>query len=530
MLSAALFAGAAGWAGCTTVDDSLGSNLVPDTQQMRAGYATFPLKKEPNPKKYVETRLFQSDSIRTSNISYGYIGSQLNDTLGLRSAGFLTQYLYYVGVDADRFGERPIFDSAQLLLTVTDYARDTLTPQLYGIYEITDNAYLTERKDSTFYLDFDPDPYVSKTPLFTFEFPDGKKTGPATTSVTLDLAEGGREFIDRLMLQSGKYAGNYSIYTTLDSLAQWVDEFKGLYIRPLADQTAKSKGGMYALDLSGSGLAVYGRTRLKEDPSLIKDTLSLLYIFKDTELSSTHGNVSVNVFKRNYEGSKIDPAQVREPAPGTPDNRKTDSRMIVEGMGGVVTEITFTKEFFNELESKIEEANREGYEFSTLAFSQARMLVYFGDSDYEWDAIDPAAPGRLIFDMDAAPERIGLYTNYKTLTAIPDYNYYYEKNYDTSLAYGGYINRSRGCYTFDITGYIQTLWNSYAAERDAARSEEREIDLTKIENRTIYAAPEAYSYYTPAYTVLQGMTTLPDDPAGNNAPIRFELTYNLIKK
>ena len=530
MLFAALFAGAAGWAGCTTVDDSLGSNLVPDTQQMQAGYATFPLKNEPNPKQYVETKLFQSDSIRTSNISYGYIGAQQNDTLGLRSAGFLTQYLYYVQVADNQFGERPIFDSAQLLLTITDYGRDTLTPQLYGIYEITDNAYLTERQDSIFYLDFDPDPYVGKTPLFTFEFPDGKTTGPATTAVTLDLAEGGREFVDRLMLQSGKYAGDYSVYTTLDSLAQWVDEFKGLYIRPVTEQTGKSKGGIYALDLSGSGLAIYGRTRLKEDPSLVKDTLSLLYIFKDTDLSPTHGNVSVNVIKRNHEGSMIDPANVREPAPGASDNRQPDSRMIVEGMGGVVTEITFTEEFFAELENKIEEANKGGYEFSTLAFSQARMLVYFNDSDYEWDAINPAAPGRLIFDMDAAPERIGLYTDYKALTAISDYNYYYEQTYDTALAYGGYINRSRGCYTFDITGYIQTLWNSYTDERDAAQREGREIDPAKIKNRTIYAAPEAYSYYTPAYTVLQGMVSSPDDPVQNNAPIRFELTYNLIKK
>ena len=60
--------------GCTSVDDTLGSNLVPDNQQMYAGYVTIPRLDELNPKQYVETRLYQTDSIISSNISYGYFG------------------------------------------------------------------------------------------------------------------------------------------------------------------------------------------------------------------------------------------------------------------------------------------------------------------------------------------------------------------------------------------------------------------------------------------------------------------------
>ncbi len=30
--------------GCTTVDDSLGANIVPDNQQMKTGYVEFPRK------------------------------------------------------------------------------------------------------------------------------------------------------------------------------------------------------------------------------------------------------------------------------------------------------------------------------------------------------------------------------------------------------------------------------------------------------------------------------------------------------
>ena len=78
--------------GCTKVDDTLGGNLIPDNQQMRAGYVQLPRADELNQKKYVETRLFQTDSIVSSNITYGYMGSMLNDTLGHRSAGFLRRW------------------------------------------------------------------------------------------------------------------------------------------------------------------------------------------------------------------------------------------------------------------------------------------------------------------------------------------------------------------------------------------------------------------------------------------------------
>ena len=74
--------------GCTSVDDTLGGNLVPDNQQMRAGFVRFPESGE-DKAKYVTTRLFQSDSVVSSNLSSGYFGSQLNDTLGLRTADVL---------------------------------------------------------------------------------------------------------------------------------------------------------------------------------------------------------------------------------------------------------------------------------------------------------------------------------------------------------------------------------------------------------------------------------------------------------
>lgn len=528
--------------GCTKVDDTLGGNLIPDNQQMKAGFVTLPRANEINPKKYVETRLFQTDSIVSSNITYGYFGSMLNDTLGRRSMGFLSQMVNYYLVDSGYFGYKPIFDSAQIMLKVTSFGRDSLTEQSFAVYEVLSNKYLTDKpiapnkseRDSTFYLNFDPATegvYNPDEPLFTFSLGGEGKYPSTTTAVTLKPTEAGKKYISRLMLQEGKYAGDYSIYSA-DSLKYWVEEFRGLYIAPdpAKPLTKYGKGTIFATDLTYSGLSVYGRNRVKDDPSLIKDTIGMVYYFYED--GAGFGNVSVNNVKRDYTeatiADKIDIEQAKE----TATTRLENPRLYVEGMGGVVTEMTFTPEFFAELEAEITKGNKDGKDFKTLAFSQVRMSVYFEDSDYEWEKIADGTAGnivRLTDQMNAYPSRLGMYTNYKKLTPISDYAYVYEQNYSTELAYYGKINRSRGCYVMDITGYMQQLWNSYMQAKADAGGVVENIDWSKVTNLSVYIGPEAYSLYTTTFGVLQGMSTEAGATVSNNAPIRFTMAYNLIK-
>ena len=533
------------FAGCTKVDDTLGSNLVPDNQQMKVGYTTLgarTLAGKLDAAKYVETRLFQSDSLKASNISYGYMGSMLSDTFGLRTAGFLTQYLNVYEVKEGYFGYRPIFDSAQILITITSYGNDTLTPQKYNVYEIKSNKYLTEKpvaagkteRDTVFYLNFDPVKEgvigADDEPVFTFTFPDGETTGPATTAVTMNTTPATQNFIDRLMLQKGSgtaYEDDYSIYST-DSLKQWVEEFKGLYIVPAEDQQEKGKGNIYATELESSGFMVYARNRVESDPTLIKDTIGMVYYFYED--GAKFGNVSVNNVKHDYEEATIARRINIEEARETAENRPENSLVYVEGMGGVVTEMTFTPEFFARMEEEIAEANeKDGKDFKTLAFGQTKMSVYFTDSKYDWEELTFGS--KLIDEMNAFPSRLGMYTNFKALTPISDYAYVYEQNYGSSvtLAYNGKINRSRGCYVMDITGYMQQLWNSYMEAKADAGGEVANIDWDKVKNRSVYIGPEAYSLYTTSFGVLQGMPTQAGTAEPNNAPIRFSMAYNLIK-
>lgn len=517
--------------GCTDVDDTLGSNLVPDNEQMKAGFVTLDGRLGGiNPKRIVETRLFQTDSIIGSNISYGYLGSMVSDTFGMRSAGFLSQYTSYYRVDSGYFGYLPIFDSAQMLLSISSYGSDTTTDQTFGVYEILSNDYITEKplapgkteRDTTFYVNFDPEtvPGLVGDLLFTFTMGQSNNTGPATKAVTMSPTPEGRKFVKRLMLQDGEYKGDYSIYST-DSLKYWVEAFKGLFIKPLEQQNATSggkvKGTIYGTSLSASGFAVYGRNRMKENPALIKDTIGMVYYFYDS--NAKHGNVSVNSIHHDYTNAEFDIADAVETNPKRPEN----ATIYVAGMGGVISELTFSEEFFGELNALLAKENETGrQDFTTLAFSQAKMSIYFWGSAYDWENL-PDIP-HLVGQMNAAQNRLGLYTNYKKLTPITDYAYVYEKTYSTELPYGGYINRSRGCYVMDITGYMQGLWNNYAKEYKAAKDEGRAVNLSKVENRSIYLGPEAYGLFTDAYSVAQG-----EAGGSNNASIRLDLTYNMIK-
>lgn len=535
--------------GCVTVDDTLGANLVPENQQMRAGVCTIPDAADLNPRQYVETRLYQTDSIVSSNISYGYFGQERYDTLGRRVAGFLSQMVNYYPVPEGYFGKNPIFDSALLLLKVKKIGRDTLTTQHFVVYEIRSNDYITKKEkkeDSTFYFSFDPvEQRVierGQTPLFRFELggqEEGK--GPSKTYVTLKPTDEGRKYIRHLMLQKSgpgdefRYENDYSIYS-VDSVEQWIEEFRGLYIAPDPERSVgKGEGALFGTELETSGLAVYGRTREERDPSLIKDTIGMVYYFVEKKKNNGRGNLSVNVVRRDYSdasNTRIDIAGAVETNPDRPLN----TRIHVEGLGGVVSEITFTKEFFDELQARIDAENRrDNKNFRTFAFSRVAMSLYFNEAGYDWTEIggNPGNTLRLVEQMNASPKRLGLYTDFKKRIPVEDYNYEYELKYDTELAYFGKVNRSRGCYVMDITAYIQKIWNNYVKERDAAVAEARPFDIGRVKDRTVYVAPEAVDLYTFAFGTVQGMPAS-GDPGGsavgprNNAPVQFEFAYNMI--
>lgn len=560
-----IFAAAMFAVGCSAdVDTELGYDIIPDHQKMEMRHLTFKGGKvisfnaaasSENESKYTEregkffrTSLYHTDSLLSSNVSNGYLGVEHSDTFGMRSAALASSIIFMNSVDEETgFGYKPIFDTMTLILTVNDYGLDTLTPVKYQVFELKKPLLgnVLSEKDSSAYSNCDlSSVYDPEKPLFTFTFPDGKTTGPATTSVDLtpvDMSRNGQtwDFVRRLMLIPADYDTNpeWDGYTKdTDSLysseKKWLETFHGVYIKPVLESVdATKRGALYSLDLTASGLQLTGRSRNPLDPTLIKDTIGANYYFYDSSIDGYDdgygnyvegvegaANLSVNSIKHDFTGSLVDKydfAAYDSNGNKLPNSARSEvAECYVEGVAGLATELYFTDEFLSEL--KTINKHEDGNTYRAVGINQCRLYIYIKDADYSWETnMNNAA--LLTPLLNSSISRLGSYTGYSLLKCIADYNPEYEVTYSTELAYGGYLNRSRGCYELDITGFMQHLYNYVNSLEDL-----KDYDET-VTPRTIFIGPEAVSPYTFQRSVLQGTAE------GAVSPIHVELTYTMVK-
>lgn len=460
---------------CTEVDDALGSDLIPENQRMTIRIDTL---------RNLETYIAQSDSVksRIKGSGYAYIGQLRNDTFGLRRCSFISQILptqlpYRAG-----FGIDPIFDSVMFTYSISDYKGDTMAAQKFYVYEVN-RKFVPE--DSTFYVNFDAEGYVNPEPLFEFEI-----TSPTKTSSRAYPTEAGLDYIKRLM-----QTDTVTYYN--DTL--WVNKFHGLYVVP--EQTDSESKVIYRTETSYTGLELWLRDHDSIDNNLILDTIVASYACYAQD--ATMGNIAANMVEHDYEGSIVGALGVNDTLASDPVQRT----IYVEGMGGVMGYVKVTDQFVEKLAELGDEAKNGGY--STVSINQA--MVYF---PLTVNVKDPAERPAAIPFLDAAPTRLGMYTAFASLTGIPDYDHEYEEslsNYGESykLPYGGELNRSRGCYTMDVTAYVQRMWSEY---------QRADGNLDEVKYRSIFVAPAADDMFTLGQVALQG-----------NDAIEIVLTYTLMR-
>ena len=529
---------------CTTqVDYTMGSEFLPSNQKMelrRRVYEKGTMREgdgEVELCRLSSTRLYVTDSIASTNIGSGYFGYECSDTFGMRRSGFMTQMMFSLSLHENRgWGYRPIFDSMCLSLYVTDFHGDTTRSQRYEIYEIMTNDYLTASADSSFYISFDPTPYISKEPIFTFDFPDqargvyvGDVTAPQERSLRLNETSATRQYIERLMFLGDLEANNGfaldadEIYV-VGNEAAFLDKVHGVYITA-ADEQPEGRGATFATELESTAMLLYARDRYEEDPAIIRDTTNMVYNFYldpdnyDLEV----GNVSINKVEHDFSVAKF---SVENQGGNFVVNGGEETLVCyVDGMGGVVTELQFSDEFIQSLADIVLE-NKE----SVVAVNQAHLSIYLEGSDYDYMMIDPMYITPI---LDSAMPRLGLYTDYADLIAVSDYLYSVEANY--TIDFDGTLNRSLACYTMNISGFVQSLMNAAAdnvdengvvkLEKFAAGYEPASESLVSL--RRAYIAPDAYSLFGLERQAINGSD---GDVGGERctAPIKLDMTYTIV--
>lgn len=532
--------------GCTTtVDHTLGTEFVPSNQNLelrrrvyRAGVMSEGDRQEQC--QLSTTRLYLTDSIRSSKMEYAYLGYERSDTFGVRRAGFMTQMVFGLSLDEERgWGYRPIFDSMTLSLFVNDYHGDTTYKQRFEVYEITSNDYfnLPEGRDTLFCINFDPKPYISQEPIFTFTYPDqergvyvGDMESPGTCTITLQETSATDDYVKRLMFmtdeamaENGDYALDKDGIYEVGNEKEFVEQVRGVYIVPAEEQSAE-RGAMFSTKLSGSYLYLYARSRYEEDPTIIRDTTEMSYNFYiDPKYDIEAGNVSFTTVDHDFSDVTLyNPSLIEASLPTL--EREEVAVGFVDGMGGVVTEVMFSDEFIQSL-ADVAMSRPD----AVVSVNKAALSVYLDGSDYDYMVIDPMLMTPI---MEAAMGRLGLYTDYDNRIAITDYLYTQESS-SMQLAYDGYLNRSLACYTMDMSTYVQSLM---LAAADNLLEDGVSVDLEKfspdntsdeslVDLRRFYIGPAADAMFGFNREAVYGG----DNGIGTNpAPITLDITYTIV--
>lgn len=559
---------------CVDVDNTLGADIIPEEQKMR--FATTTFNSFDDGVEYFTTRLFRSDSISTSNQSSLYIGAMQSDTFGMRTAGFFSQHTPYNSLDSAFFGYLPIIDSVMFMLSVSSYAGDTTYVQGYEVFEVSDNSFIDEAPDSVYLAmalngeapAFNIEDYIDESdPLFTFNFPDqANEVYTTSTRFRMEKTQSGLEYLRRLLFidEDREYTIDYDydgdgeidtadireVYTTF---TEWVERFKGLYVRPTSTPTGSEQGALYASDITSSGIIIYGRSLEMEDVTIVKDTIGMTYAFYPVDeadeddiadgIYHVGGELSINSISHDYTSSSVIDFNQDVATSNTLDVESipTASTIYVEGFGGIATQIDLNRDIFLKLDSLLEEEYAStGDEFESIFFNQAVLKIYLlKESGVEVDPLD-INPLVITSWLNSAPASLGLYSQYTayvdsdgytTLVGVSDYDYYYEAmGYD--LDFGGDLNRSWGCYTFNIPGQLQLAWNSYVEAKEAAGDDIDSINWDDVEYCTMYLAPVATSLLSLQSVALQSMTWESVEQgttiSSNNVPMEMSVAYTMI--
>ncbi len=531
-----------GW-GCSDFDDSFGADLTPSSQDSEVRVLE-------NNTSFT-TSLYQSDSIRSSNIGIAVWGAERNVDFGERRGSFFTQFAPVNGLNDDDdddwsssypFGYSPIFDSMTIILTLLNYSGDTSVVQTFEVYEATDVSFLEGHTDSVFFdnnLQYFIDNNtltLTDEPLFTFTYPDQpNEIYIASTRVRLhpygtvdaDNPYGNAtSFIQRLLLMDD--GADYYMYDW-DYRDRFLSKFKGIYIRPADSNTTptatdplEGEGAMYSFYTDGLGLGLYGRNLYGESIPIIKDTIMMVYSCRNLSAYTTDGDyygVQINGIERNDVDYTLE---------------VDATTLLVEGMGGVVSKITIDEQIFRQVYDEMVKSSEDVVgEYNSIFVNQASMKIYLDLTEAELSSPLVVTPY-----LNEVPYRLGMYTNYtdyyltqddyddddSTLEGIEDYYYEYELYYSTVLPFNGYINRSFGCYNMVISSQFQEAWNSYLDAVDAAGGDADAVNFDDVEERSFYLAPVADNLYMLDMARLQGMSG-----GSNTLPISLKLTYTLIK-
>ncbi|MEG1649709.1 MAG: DUF4270 family protein [Rikenellaceae bacterium] len=388
-------------ASCTTVDNELGNELIPESDKMVFSTTTF---------ENFNTYTTSVDSVTSSNWGYTILGSIVTPWWGQTNYSCISTYLPYSGFNKDSiWGDEPTIDSARFVITPYGYSGDSTLTQTITVYKL--NKMLPNFRDTSFYSNFPYKEFTDPTPFTTLHIRN-------TKSFKSDIP---MEFAKSLLDTTGGIFKN-------DSL------FIGKYFGFMMKSNSYFSGGVTRdINLEKTGIEIYYHNKNKP----IADTT--VAFFAMTNSSATY-NVGFTMIDHDY--NLADPVIGLNKALIN-DTLKSQDITYILSQGGLTTRIGLKKEYFDDLKKKAKDLG-----FENIAISNATLILPLQNTT-------PVL-------MDTSIISLGAYINYQKTMLTSDYfalvqSQNNQQQGQTPPPFGGQLNRALQQYSMNITSHVQSI-------------------------------------------------------------------------
>lgn len=404
---------------CIDSDSLFGNSFIPPTMELDT-YIDSSMT--------LRTSLIDLDSISTSLQGAVYLSNYHSDIFGyFGSSGFSTFYPY--GFDNDTlFGVSPTVDSMKAFINFNGCIGDTSYIMDVTVHQIVDTIL---NYDSTYYSNFNPEPYYDPTPIFEFSVSGADVTVEASLPAS---------FYNTLICNDPDDEYNPYYYDSV-----FIDTFKGFYFKlKNPELLSAEQGAIRQLSLSSSYMTMYYHNLQNGDTD--PDTTTHSFYFYN---SYVYGGNNFSVFEHDYSSTDISKGGVD---PSEINSGIETSRCLIQGMGGIGNQIEFDTAHIAKIKA---EAVELGY--SRVAVHSAKI---------EWGLESRTLGSELtLTDISRAAARLGIYYDIDAGEFSNDYRPDYEllgTGYVSDI--DGYLNRSRMIYEQILTSAFQEMFNKPDSE------------------------------------------------------------------
>ena len=370
---------------CSKPAGLIGVVVQPEDSRLGVGYADT---------AFIYAYSIPEDSVRTDELSFNLIGSNMDPVFGNTQAGV---YLQYMLENADHdYGPNAVVDSLVMNFLYSTYYGDTTTMQVLRAYEMEEKLYV----DSAYYSNLEVP--VNPTDYANFEFT------PRPLTDTLIIGGDTLPSMLRVNLMNNPGLAEKLITAPKEAMASneaFQEFFKGMHF--ITDPVTEG-GAIVSYDIFSnySEMIMYYHNDLQD--SLKFDYMVALI------------NATANKYVHNFESGEYNfKTQVQDG-----DTSLGAQNVYLQGIGGVATIVRIP--------------NMASWrELGPVAINEAKLILTGTESDPLW----------------GAPPKLSM----AQIKEDGSFDYLDDQIEELEVYFGGEYNPSTNSYTFRITRYIQDL-------------------------------------------------------------------------